>query len=689
MVPKSHKMFVTRLGIVLGCVLLWGSLISYRLFSLQVWQHEEMAEKARRQRSRTYEVSPRRGTIYDRRHRELAISIQVDSIFAVPSEIPDKKGTSEQLAVVLGLKSADLQKKMFQSRHFVWIKRKADYGETVQVKQLNLPGIYFEKESKRFYPKRELASHVLGYVGMDNEGLNGVEAYYDRLIKGHPGLMQLMADGQQRSYSSVGKLPTAGEDLVLTIDEYIQFVVEQELALQVSKSQAIGGTAIVMDPRNGEILALANYPSFNPNLYKQYSPPHLNNRAIWTVYEPGSTFKIITAGTVLNEKLARPNEVIFCNQGSITIGKHQIHDHKPYGALTVSEVVANSSNVGAVKLGMRLSPEKFYEYIRQFGFGSPTSVDLPREEAGLVRDWKTWPTITHATISMGQGIGVTPLQILKAISIVANGGKAVHPHLLLPEQPGILARTAYHPDSAPTQVLRVSTTALLRGMMRDVVTEGTGKSAQLEGFSAAGKTGTAQKAEGGHYSHSKFVASFVGFAPLENPVIAVAVAIDEPKGLYYGAEVAAPVFRGIADKVLRYQSVAPDQPLTENQLTQLRKRQEDQAIKDSDLGLQPVEGDSNLVSTTRMVSEEEEVPLKDKDPMPLEGSLLNLNSGLPPVEVPDLAGKSMRTALAAVAQLGLELNASGSGMAVQQIPAPHTRVVQGSKITVRFSRRLN
>ncbi len=689
MTAKWNKLLVTRLGIVIGCVLIWGSLISYRLFSLQVWQHEEMAEKARRQRSRTFEVSPQRGTIYDRRHRELAISLQVDSIYAVPSEIRDKQGTSERLAAVLGLNSSDLQKKISLSRHFAWVKRKVDYSETVQVKQLNLPGIYTEKESKRFYPKRELAAHVLGYVGMDNEGLSGVEAFYDRVIKGQPGLVQLMADGKQQSYSSVGKPPTAGEDLVLTIDEYIQFVVEQELALQVTKSQALGGTAIVMDPRNGEILALANYPTFNPNLYKQYHPANLNNRAIWTVYEPGSTFKIITAGTVLNEKLARPDEVIFCNNGSITIGKYRIRDHKPYGALKVTEVVANSSNVGAIKLGMRLTPEKFYTYIRQIGFGESTRVDLPREETGLVRDWKSWPTVTQATISMGQGIGVTPLQILKAISTVANDGTVVQPHLLLPAQPGILARAAYHPDPAPAQIFRPSTTSMLRGMMQDVVTGGTGKSAQLEGFSAAGKTGTAQKAENGHYSHSRFVGSFVGFAPLENPVIAVVVAIDEPKGLYYGGEVAAPVFRGIAEKVLRYLSVAPDQPLTVNQLAQLRKRQEEQSTKDSDLGLQPVEGDLNLSSATRMVSEEEEVPLNQLDPAAEEGSAAIPDSGLSLVEVPDLAGKSMRASLASVAQLGLELNALGSGMAVQQIPAPRTRVAQGAKVTVRFSRRLN
>jgi cell division protein FtsI (penicillin-binding protein 3) len=680
---------VIRLGIIMACVLIWGCLISYRLFSLQVWQHEEMTEKARRQRCRTFEVSPRRGTIYDRRHRELAISLQVDSIYAVPSEIRDKQETAERLAAALGLKSSDIQKRLLLSRHFTWVKRKVDYSETIQVRNLNLPGIYTEKESKRFYPKRELAAHVLGYVGMDNEGLNGVEAYYDRVIKGQPGLAQLMADGKQQSYSSMDKPPTAGEDLVLTIDEYIQFVVEQELALQVTKSQALGGTAIVMDPRNGEILALANYPTFNPNMYKQYHPANLNNRAIWTVYEPGSTFKIITAGTVLNEKLARPDEIIFCNNGSITIGKYRIRDHKPYGALKVSEVVANSSNVGAIKLGMRLTPEKFYHYIRQFGFGESTHVDLPREEIGLVRDWRSWPTVTQATISMGQGIGVTPLQILKAVSALANGGTLVQPHLMLPSQPGVLARAAYHPDFVPTQIFKPSTTAMLRGMMRDVVTGGTGKSAQLEGFSAAGKTGTAQKAENGHYSHSRFVGSFVGFAPLENPVIAVVVTIDEPKGLYYGAEVAAPVFRGIAEKVLRYLSVAPDQPLTLDQLAQLRKRQDEQATKDSDLGLQPVEGDLNQSSVTRMVSEEEEVPLEPMDPASAAESAAIPDSGLSLVEVPDLAGKSMRASLAALAQLGLELNAMGSGMAVQQIPVPHSRVAQGTKITVRFSRRLN
>jgi len=301
--------------------------------------------------------------------------------------------------------------------------------------------------------------------------------------------------------------------------------------------------------------------------------------------------------------------------------------------------------------------------------------------------------VTHATICMGQGIGVTPLQILRAICAVANGGSLVQPHLLMPGGPEELSRVAYHPQNTPLQVLKPTTASTLHGMMRDVVAEGTGKSAQLEGFSAAGKTGTAQKTEKREkktvYSHSKFVASFVGFAPLENPVIAVVVAIDEPKGLYYGGEVAAPVFRGIAEKVLRYLSVAPDQPLTPQQLAQVRKRQGEQASKDPDVGMRPVEGDWNFTAATRMVSEEEEVPLAPLDPSAEVNAATAANQDFPPVEVPDFTGKSMRAVLSEIARLGLDLNAMGSGMAVLQMPPAHSRVNRGAKVSVRFSRRMN
>lgn len=687
---KFQGVLKVRVYWLMAGFLLWGGLLGYRLFALQVVQHAELEERAQRQRSRSFEISPQRGTIYDRNHHELAISIQVDSIFAVPSEISDKPRVAARLAPLLGMSSPELLQKLSSAKGFTWLKRKADATTAARVKNLDLAGIYFEKESQRFYPKRELAAHVLGYVGVDNEGLSGVEYYYDKRIKGEHGRMLLMADAKQRSFSSAEKPPVPGQDLVLTIDEYVQFVVEQELAAQVAKSQARSGTAIVMDPKTGEILAMASVPTYNPNQFRDFPSENLTNRSIWMVYEPGSTFKVVTASAVLNEKLASPDEIINCNNGSITIGKYRIRDHTPYGNLKVSEVVSHSSNVGAAKLGLRLDREKFAQYIRNFGFGLPTGVDLPREENGLVRDWRQWPMIMHANISMGQGIGVTPLQILKAVSILANGGYVVQPHLVMQEESGPLQKASF--QTAPTasqQIVRTQTTQMLKGMMTDVVTEGTGKSARLEGFTAAGKTGTAQKVEHGVYSHSKFIASFAGFAPLQSPVIAIVVAIDEPKGQYYGGEVAAPVFRSIAEKTLRYLSIAPDQPLTPAQWTQLRKHEAEEAASDPDMMLEPLvrELTSPAKDSTALgpaesmpppVETQAAAPAAEVDP-----------DGFPGIEVPDLAGKSMRAALTELSGLGLGAQALGSGMAVMQTPLAHARVPRGTKVMIQFSRRGN
>jgi stage V sporulation protein D (sporulation-specific penicillin-binding protein) len=337
---------------------------------------------------------------------------------------------------------------------------------------------------------------------------------------------------------------------------------------------------------------------------------------------------------------------------------------------------------------MRLNREKFARYISNFGFGIQTGVDLPREENGLVPDWHKWPQVTHATISMGQGIGVTPLQILKAICSVANGGTLVQPHLLHDSSNPQIERVQYQPDSAPRQVLRPQITDQLKGMMKDVLTDGTGKSAQLEGYSAAGKTGTAQKTErGGGYSHTRFIASFVGFAPLEHPVIAAVVTLDEPRGLYYGGEVAAPVFRAIAQKVLQYLAVAPDQPLTPEQLAQLRRRQMEQAVNEVSPTLDAAEmkPEFSLASYTTPPA----VPVGEMENDLEKTGAQPENSLFPGVEVPDFSGRSMRGVLAEMSRLGMQLNALGSGTAILQLPAPHSRVTKGAKVTVQFSRRAN
>jgi cell division protein FtsI (penicillin-binding protein 3) len=500
----------------------------------------------------------------------------------------------------------------------------------------------------------------------------------------------LMTDAKQRFFSSMEKAPTPGRDLVLTIDQTIQYLTELELADQVKKSKALGGTAIVMDPHSGEILAMASYPSFNPNHYAKYSPEHWRNHAILSIYEPGSTFKIFTAATALEERLAEPDEPIDCMNGAIVVGKHRIRDHKRYGVLPVREVVAFSSNVGAVQLGFRIGKERFEKYIRMFGFGAPTEIDLPGEAKGLLRSSSQWPTITLANISMGQGIGVTPLQLVTAVSSIANGGYRVKPHLVQRQRRlGNTRRVNHELESTPVRILSNRTAGEITEMLTGVVRKGTAKRSQLEGFSAAGKTGTAQKIDSnGRYSHSRFVASFVGFAPTERPAVAIVVTVDEPRGQYYGGEVAAPVFRSIAEKTLRYLAISPDQELTPVQLAKRRRSQAETGRDLADDQFEPIEASWEGAEAP---SEAEPKELKAADATLPEISSQPVDSLLSDpavVELPDFRGKSLRMAVAECSRRGLQLGAFGSGLVVEQAPAPGSRVEPGSKIMIRLSRIL-
>jgi cell division protein FtsI/penicillin-binding protein 2 len=659
----------------------------FRLVHLQIFQYADLSARARRQQSRSFQISPQRGTIYDRRGRELAISVSVESIFAIPSEVSDINKAADQLAQPLNVRRQDLVARLKATRGFTWLKRKVDYPEAARVKALNLPGIYFEKESKRYYPNRELAAHVLGYVGMDNEGLSGLEFTYQKKIGGAPGRVLLLSDARQRSFSSVEKAPEPGQDLVLTIDQTLQYLAEQELAEQVKESGALGGTAIMMNPHTGAILAMASHPAFNPNYYQRYSPENWKNRAILSIYEPGSTFKIFTAATALEEHLASPDEPIDCMKGAIVVGRHRIRDHKAYGILPVREVVAYSSNVGAVQLGFRIGKERFEQYIRSFGFGAPTDVDLPGEARGLLRPSAQWPTVTLANISMGQGIGVTPLQLLTAVGSIANGGYRVRPYIVQKTRSGSVERVSFPHESTRKRVLSSHTASEITQMLTGVVKKGTAKGSQLEGFSAAGKTGTAQKIDpNGRYSHSRFIASFVGFAPAEDPVVALVVTIDEPHGHYYGGEVAAPVFRNIAEKALRYLAISPDQELTPAQLAKHRKRTKVLDLTQDQF--EPAEANWDGETTEAIQPQSQTAALTEFDastaPLLERASL----SGVATVEVPDLRGKSLRSVVTETSRLGLLLGAFGSGLVVEQSPPPSSRVEPGAKVMIKLSRRL-
>lgn len=684
---KRPKVFQTRLGLLVLFFVAWSCLIVFRLVDLQIVRYPEMRERARRQQTRVFEISPKRGTIYDRRNRELAVSIKVKSVFAVPLEIADKPGTAAILASALGLDPSRVRRKLEGARSFCWIKRKVDYPQAQKVRGLGLRGIYFETESKRFYPKRELAAHVLGYVGMDNEGLAGLEHLYESDVRGAAGRILLQTDARKRYFSSVEKPPTAGSDLVLTMDESIQYLVEQELRDQVEKSRALGGTAIVMNPATGAILAMANLPTFNPNHYGRYAESAWRNQAVSNIYEPGSTFKIFTAAAALEEGLTTPDEQIHCMNGGIMIGRNRIRDHKPFGLLSVREVIARSSNVGIIQLGFRIGKERLERYLRHYGFGRPTQVDLPGEARGLLRPASDWRAVTLGAISMGQGIGVTPLQIITAASVIANGGYWVSPRVVEKMRSGEDFSSPFRSQGRPRRVLRRETAEAIREMMGLVVSDGTGRAARLKGFSAAGKTGTAQKVdERGRYSHSRFVASFVGFAPVDKPVLAIVVLIDEPRGLYYGGQVAAPVFKKIAEKTLNYLSVSPDQPRQE--------WRDDTLVAES--SRENLLGESLIDSVSwapASLEDEKTLGLSEVTVDTSQGRDLGRYEdadidGLAVVAVPNFLGKSLRAVMTEGTRARLQVEAQGAGLVVRQSPAPNSKVVRGSTVRVQLNRKI-
>ena len=647
-----------------------------------------MTNRSRNQQERAFDISPRRGTIYDRNQRALAVSVEVDSMFAVPSEISDKEKMAELLEGILHLNGKQLLKNMKRAKNFCWVKRKLDPSERKKVQVLNLPGIYFQEENKRFYPKRKLAAQVLGYVGMDNNGLGGLEYFYDKRVRGTAGRGVRMADGKQRSFSRLEKPPTAGDDLILTVDESIQYFVETEIEAQVKKSNARGGTAIVMNPKTGEILAMANYPNFNPNQYREYSSTTLKNHAIVSGYDPGSTFKIFTVATAIEEGLTTAEEEIDCENGAIQIGRNRIHDYKPFGLLSVRDVLARSSNVGVVKLGFRIGKDRLEKQIRLFGFGGSTDIDLPGEARGLLRPASDWVPIDLGNVSIGQGITVTPLQLVTAVSTIANGGLLVKPRVVDKIRVGGVPVNPSKIEVSNTRILRKETSKSLKEMMSEVVEQGTGRLAKLRGFSSAGKTGTAQKVKDGRYSKKDFIANFVGFAPKDDPAISIVVLIDEPRGQYYGGQVAAPVFKKIAEKTLTYLSITPDRP--QDEIGSLNVRDKELFVKDNKeektSQLAEVLFDDWMWMDKSKSSTSVEPDSNSSGFSNREGAEEIVVEGTERVEVPSFLGKSFRTVLSEGSRAGLRIQARGSGVVFRQNPLPNEKVVPGSIVKVQLQR---
>lgn len=671
---------IRRALFVAAFIVFWVMVISVRLVYLQVTQHEKLGERARSQQQESIETASLRGTLLDRHERELARSVQTESIFidAAQLEEGDIECTVTRLASVLQLKKQELSQKLEAAKsknsRFLWIARRLSEEQANTIRGLGLPGVNFRSEPKRFYPNGSIAAHVLGFVGIDGAGLGGVEQVYNQKISGEPGKLFVEKDSQGNPYESFEMPGTPGQTVVLTLDHSIQYRAEQALLAAVSKSRAKSGTAIVLDPRSGEILALANAPTFDPNNPGAANPEARSNWALQNIYEPGSTFKIVSFSAAIEKGLVKPDDHIDCQMGAITVAGRVVHDHHAFGNLTITEALAKSSNVAAIKLGLRVGDPSMYDFITRFGFGARTGIELPGETAGLLRPVNRWQPSSIGSIAMGQEVGVTPLQMAAAFGALANDGVRVAPHLVR-EIRTPNGATVYRSNPELRRVVKPETARALRQMLENVTLNGTAKLAQLNGYTAAGKTGTAQKIDPKTktYSRTKHVASFVGFAPVENPAIVIIVVIDEPGGAYHGGDVAAPVFREIAEQILPDLGVAPDTYLKlPADLIAETTTPEVKAQK------QEAEAESESARQATLPS----VAGRDGH----GGEIIYAAANRGAILMPDLSGRSVRDVARTCARLGLKLEARGEGRATAQNPSPGAELISGQVVYIDFAR---
>jgi len=733
---------------------LWALIIVGRLFLVQVVRHKEFSERAQKQQMRTFEVAPRRGVLYDRNLRELAMTVQVDSIYAVPTEIADKGAAARMLAAVVHTdpddertSESEVKDRLENGHSFAWVARRVSPESSAKIKALNLRGIYFQKEFERFYPDNQIAAQVLGYVGMDDNGLGGVEQKFESQLHGAPGRMYTAMDARRRVLGSTAREPAPGHNLVLTIDEKIQFMAERALDHAMDRTHAATGTVVVQDVHTGQILALAIRPTFNPNDFRHTSPDLLRNHAVSDVYEPGSTFKLMTYSAALEAHAVTPDDIVDCQGGQINLAGRIIHDDKGdhFGRITVHEALEHSSDVAAVKLALKVGPDRFYQFARDFGFGSKTGLELPGETRGLLRPVSKWGTSSIGSIAMGQEVGVTPLQLVTMVSTLANGGIYLPPHLLMPQQTnaGDTPKQAAPvkpgeelPNPLPPGARRVVSTltaAQMRKMMEGVVLYGTGKQARLNGYSSGGKTGTAQKIDPQTHTYSKVlhVASFAGIAPINNPVISVAVIIDSPKGAYYGAAVSAPVFADVAQQVLEYLGVPHDTEVRPMRSLPIERTKEDEADGGEDRAgdinalfaaanelpvddplrsaLVPIRsstassispqsvatraGAKNTVDARKVGSsagqrQDGREPLRSVSNAENDSSdtKVIIVSTARTLKVPSLLGLQVRKVIEVATASGLNVRVTGSGVVKEQAPAAGTMVPVSTQIVVKCRR---
>jgi cell division protein FtsI (penicillin-binding protein 3) len=627
-------------------ITLWGLVIGVRLVHLQVLERAFFEKQSARQSERTINLDPRRGPILDRNGRPLAVSVEAESIYAVPQDIEDPVRSASLLGRALGLDAAgrrELAAQLQKNRAFVWVKRKVDPGTARVVRELQLDGIGFLNETRRYYPQRELMSQVLGYVGLDNTGMSGVEYAFEDLIQGRAAKVVVQTDARRRPVGQTKRPSTDGHTVVLTLDESIQHMAERELERAVLETQSQAGMAVVVDPWTGEVLAMANRPTFNPNRFGSYPSSRWRNRAVSDAFEPGSVFKIVTAAAGLQERAVGTDELVDCGNGTIEIAGVQINDHAVFDRLTFRMAVARSSDIGMIRVAQRIGRDNFERYMRDFGFGTPTGVDLPGESSGLLRPVSRWSAVSLASLSFGQEVGVTALQMTMAAAALANGGYLMKPRVVkqIESPSGDVVK-----EMKPVVVRRVlepGTVDVLTDILTTVVQEGTGQKAAIPGYGVAGKTGTGQKVESsGRYSMVDHVASFVGFVPVRHPAFVILVSLDSPRGpRNQGGDVAAPLFARIAEHALRYRAVPSDDPARVLRVMA-----------------------DGPVATTPVAYRPERRP---SSAPPSKG----------PGRMPDLRGHAAREAALAAARQGLIVELRGSGRVVEQSPLPGAEVEAG------------
>lgn len=659
---KNKKERALKLRILIVCLgfAVFASMIVARAYNLHLAPNPKLKKWAERSYQKFIELSPKRGDILDARNRSLAASLSVKSVYANPMVVKEKDMVANRLSRILKIRKSALLKKLKSRRYFVWVKRKISPDICKKIRDLDIKGIGFLQENKRFYPNVELASGVLGFTGVDSNGLSGIELEYEEYLRSKKSSYSGLKDALGRTLLTEGvfiKEFARGNDLHLTIDRTIQYIAETELDTEMAASKAKRGYAIVMDPNTGKILAMVSRPRFNPNNYSRFRPESWTNGTISLTYEPGSTLKVFVIAAALEAGIIDPKDLFYCKEGSFTVAGKLIRDSSDKGWLTPSSIIKFSSNIGAAKIAMQMGPEKLHGWLKRFGFGETTGVDLPGESRGILRDHKTWSSVGLANIGFGQGIAITPLQLVTALSVIANGGRKVLPHVvekIVNQKNNAIFTQSLEPGK---RVISKATAEMVRNFMIGVTeSEGTGQRARLEGFKVAGKTGTAQKIDPltGNYSSDATVVSFMGFVPANDPKLTIAVIIDEPGESSFGGIIAAPVFKKIAQKTLKYLKIIPD----ELQTLKLAERYEED-LKEESNPFRLASGDSRADRNKKFDLQ---------------------NSGL----IPDFEGLSIREVLKIAQKKKIKVSVKGSGVSYMQKPGAGAKISKKNSCTVYF-----